>query len=431
MIQPEPKKIPGLRWYMAGMLCLASELNYLDRQTLSVLAQTIQDDLKISTTEYANITSAFLGSYAVMYAVSGRLVDWLGSRKSFLIFVTSWSVVNMLNAFARTATHFTIFRFMLGAAEPASFPAGIKASAEWFPLRERALAVGIFNAGTAAGSALAVPLISWIALTWNWRAAFVFGGVLGLLWVVVWALVYRLPREHSRLSAAELALIESDRIPGAAEPTPVPLRQLLGIRSVWGCVLARVLTDPISYFFFFWIPKFLQQERGFSLADIGKYSWIPFLAGAIGNVVGGALPRWLIGRGWSLNRGRKTVMFVASASMPLLCYLVTRVPDPGVAVALMTGMMFAHTLWLNVALPAEVLPPRVVGTVTGIGGCLGAAMGVITQQMIGWTVEHVSFTPVFAVCSVVHLTAFAGVCWLIGELGKIPEIPATGARAAV
>ena len=244
-LKPEPKKIPGLRWYMVGMLCLASELNYLDRQTLSVLAQTIQDDLNISTTEYANITSAFLGSYAVMYAVSGRLVDWLGTRKSFLIFVTSWSVVNMLNAFARTALHFTIFRFLLGAAEPANFPAGVKAASEWFPLRERALAVGIFNAGTALGSALAVPLISWIALTWNWRWAFVVGGALGLVWVAVWAVVYRLPRDHPRLSAEELALIESDRAADYVEPATVPLSRLLGMRVVWGCILARVLTDPV------------------------------------------------------------------------------------------------------------------------------------------------------------------------------------------
>ncbi len=408
---------------MVGMLCLASELNYLDRQTLSVLAQTIQDELHISTQEYANITSAFLGSYAIMYAVSGRLVDRLGSRRSFMIFVSAWSVVNMLNAFARTALHFTLFRFLLGAAEPANFPAGVKAAAEWFPLRERALAVGIFNAGTAAGSAIAVPLVSWIALTWGWRWSFVVGGALGLIWVAVWAVVYRLPRDHPRLGAAELALIEAGREAERPPAQPVSIKRLLAMREVWGCILARVLTDPISYFFFFWIPKFLQQERGFSLADIGKYSWIPFLAGAVGNIVGGAVPRWLVSRGWTLNRGRKTSMFVASLTMPVACFLITRVPDPAVAVGLMSVMMFCHTVWLNVALPAEVLPPHVIGTVTGLGGCLGAVAGVVTQQLIGWTVQNVSFTPVFAVCSVIHLIAFALVCYLIGELGKVREIP--------
>ena len=421
-MKSNPSKIPGLRWYIVVMLCLASELNYLDRQTLSVLAQTIQDDLKISTSEYANITSAFLASYAVMYFISGRLVDWLGTRKSFIIFVSSWSIVNMLNAFARTAMHFTIFRFLLGAAEPANFPAGIRATAEWFPMRERPLAVGIFNAGTAIGAALAVPIISWIAITWNWRWAFVFGGALGLVWVMVWSFVYRLPREHPRLSEEELALIESDRVPNAPPPKPVPMGRLLTMKVVWGCIIARVLTDPISYFFNFWIPKFLQQDRGFSLADVGYYAWIPFAAGAVGNILGGAIPRWLISRGWTLNRGRKLSMLVASGCMPLLCFAITRVPDPALAVALVTGMLLCHTIWLNVALPAEVLPPHVVGTVTGLGGCLGAVAGVVTQQLIGWTVEHMSFTPVFLVCSVIHLTGFALVCWLIGELGKIREV---------
>jgi ACS family hexuronate transporter-like MFS transporter len=233
--------------------------------------------------------------------------------------------------------------------------------------------------------------------------------------------VYRLPRDHPRITPEELAQIEGDRPSGETPPT-VPLRRLLGMREVWGCILARVLTDPISYFFFFWIPKFLQQERGFDLAGIGKYSWIPFVVGAVGNIAGGAIPRWLISRGWTLNRGRRTTMIVASLSMPFLCYALTHVPDPALAVALVSGMMFCHTLWLNVALPAELLPAHAVGTVTGFGGCLGALAGLLTQQAIGWTVQHVSFTPVFTVCSVVHITAFVIVGALVGEIGRIRNV---------
>src|SRR3954471_22160341 len=183
------RKIPGLRWYIVVMLCLASELNYLDRQTLSVLAKTIQDELHISTMQYAGITSAFLYSYTIMYAVSGRLVDWLGTRRSFIIFLSGWSVADILHAFARTARQFPFFPPLLGAAEPANFPAGVRAAAEWFPMRERPLAVGIFNAGTALGAALAAPLVAWIALTWHWRYAFVFGGVLGFVWVIAWTII--------------------------------------------------------------------------------------------------------------------------------------------------------------------------------------------------------------------------------------------------
>jgi ACS family hexuronate transporter-like MFS transporter len=425
-IKPETGfKVRGLRWYIVFMLCLASELNYLDRQTLSVLAKTIQDELHISTMQYANITTTFLICYMVAYAISGRLVDWLGTRKSFMIFVTGWSVANALHAFARTPVQFMVYRGLLGATEPANFPAGVRAAAEWFPMRERALAVGIFNAGTALGAAIAAPLVAWIALTWHWRYAFVFGGVLGLIWVVVWAIVYRLPRDHPWLRAEELALIESDR-PANTEPAPppptVPIRRILSRKEAWGCIVARILTDPISYFFIFWTPLFLQQERGFNLADIGKYSWIPFVGLTVGNICAGGIPALLMRRGWSLNRARKTVMFGAGCLMPICCLTVTQVPSAAMAVALITLAMFAHAAWGNVILPAEVFPPHVIGAVTGFGGALGSLVGALSQQAIGWTAQNIGFWPIFAVGSVVHLTGFALVCLLIGELGKVREI---------
>lgn len=197
------RPIKNLRWYIAGMLCLSSELNYLDRQTLSVLAATIQADLQLTDVDYSRVTSAFLISYTIMYAVSGKLVDILGTRRSFLIFVSSWSVANMLHGFARSASQLAFFRFLLGAAEPANFPGGVKAVSEWFPMRERALAVGIFNAGTALGGALAVPIVSFIALQWGWRWAFVGTGSLGFVWVAAWAAFYRLPQDHPRITAEE------------------------------------------------------------------------------------------------------------------------------------------------------------------------------------------------------------------------------------
>ncbi len=415
-------KIPGLRWYIVIMLCLASELNYLDRQTLSVLAQTIQDELGITTVEYANITSAFLLSYTIMYAVCGRLVDVLGSRWSFMIFVSGWSVANMLHAFARTAAQFSVCRFLLGAAEPASFPGGIRAVTEWFPLKERAMAVGIFNAGTAIGAGLAAPMVSWIALSWGWRYAFIVGGALGLVWVAVWAVVYNTPRKHRWLKAAELAYIEGDQDKSKAdEPKPkaIAIRTLLSDRRVWGCIAARMLTDPISYFFIFWTPKFLQQERGFDLASVGKYGWIPFVALAFGNLAGGAVPGWLMRRGWSLNRARKSTMFVASCTMPVALLSIITLPSAAAAVGMISVAMFAHAAWANMTLPAEVFPKHVVGSVTGFAGAFGGVAGILTQQAIGWTVQNVSFTPVFVVSALMHLAALALVSWLIGNLGEV------------
>lgn len=417
------RPIPNLRWYIAGLLCLASTLNYLDRQTLSVLADTIQRELHLTTVQYSHITAAFLISYTVMYAVSGRLIDVLGTRRGYLVFVSGWSVANMLHGLANTALQLSVFRFLLGATEPANFPGGVKAVSEWFPVRERALAVGIFNAGTALGAVAAAFVVPRIALAWGWRYAFVLTGAVGFVWVAVWAWSYRLPQAHPRLSETERQLILSgSQEEAGAKHSQVPLLQLLGMRETWGCVLARVLTDPISYFLFFWIPKYLQQERGFSLADVGKYVWIPYASLTLGNIASGAIPRYLIGRGWTVNRARKATMLAVSCIIPVCYLLVTRVSNPRLALCLIVGLMFGHSAWGNVILPAEVFPKRAVGTVSGFGGALGGLAGVVSQPIIGWVVQNISFAPVFAACSGAYLLAFLLVHLLIGELGTIREI---------
>jgi len=417
-------KIKGLRWYIVGLLCLATALNYLDRQTLSVLAKTIMEQLHISEMQYSYFTFAFLLSYTIMYAVSGRLVDILGSRKSFAVFVSGWSVANVLHAFARTALHFSIFRFLLGATEPANFPAGVKAVSEWFPVRERALAVGIFNSGTAIGSTLAAPLVALCTLAFGWRSAFVAGGILGAVWVVIWLFAYRLPREHPRLDPEELKLIEGDEPPAQGRPETVSIRRILGMREAWGCILARLFTDPLSYFFIFWIPLFLQKERGFDLKAIGMYGWIPYVASAIGNILGGAIPRYLIRCGWTLNRARKTVMFLASCLMPACFIMITIVPSPVWAVVLISIAMFCHAAWANITLPAEVFEKHVVGSVTGFGGAVGSLVSAVTMLFIGKTVTVTSFTPVFVIYSVLPMTAFILVWILVKDLGRIRKVSA-------
>ncbi len=421
MSLPSPvSKIRGLRWYIVVMLALASELNYLDRQALSVLAQTIQDELGFTTMEYSYITSAFLMSYTVMYLVSGRLVDWLGSKRSFSIFVSGWSFATMLHFFARTPFQFASCRFLLGATEPANFPAGVKAVSEWFPMRERALAVGIFNAGTAIGAGLAAPLVSVIALTLGWRWAFIITGGLGLLWVLVWRRVYHAPRDHPRLSSEERTLI-LDGQPADRPPEPMmPWKEILRSRATWACVAARMLTDPVTYFFIFWTPKYLQQEQGFNLADIGKFSWIPFVALALGNIVGGLVPNRLVKMGWTVNRARKSVMLVASLAMPVLCFSIARSQVPALALTYMSLAMFFHAAWANMTLPAEVLPSRAIGSVTGLAGAMGGVVGILSQTGIGWTVQNLSFTPVFAAAAFLHLTALAIVTLLIGKIGQRP-----------
>jgi len=415
---PSVRKIRGLRWYIAGALCLATALNYLDRQTLALLAGTLQQELGITTSQYGAITAAFLASYTIMYAISGRLIDRMGTQRGLTTFVSLWSVANACHALARTAREFALCRFFLGAAEPASFPASMRAVSEWFPVRERAMAVGIFNAGTAVGGGLAAPLVAWITLTFGWRYSFVAGGLLGLVWVGFWQLLYREPRQHPRLSTEELELIEETG-PPPPDRGPVPIGRILRLRETWGCLLVRLLTDQLSYFFLFWIPKFLQQERGFDLAAIGRLYWIPWVALGLGNLAGGAVPRWLIARGWSVDRARKSVMAVATGLIPASFIFITQVSSPAGAITLISIAMFSHGAWANITLPAEVFPKHVVGSVTGFGGALGSGMGAIVSLVIGRLLASISFTPLFLAYSAIPIVAFLLVLWLIKDLGRI------------
>ena len=413
-----------LRWRIAILLCLASQLNYLDRQTLSVLADTIQKEFRLSDADYSIITTVFLWTYAVAYFFSGYIVDLLGSRRSFLVFVSGWSLANMLHGLARSFTGLAVCRGFLAVMEPANFPAGIKAVSEWFPLRERALAVGVFNSGTALGNALAVPVAAFLTLRYGWRSAFVCTGALGLFWVVAWAMIYRLPAQHPRLAKEERQWIQGGQSQeSAAESNKASILQILRMRPAWGCMLARMLTDPISYFLFFWTPKYLQNDCGFDLKQVGMLAWIPFAALTAGNLFSGAMPRWLISRGWTLDKARKTTMLVDSIAMLALCYLVTKAPTPGTAVALLALVMFGHATWGNVTLPAEVFPSQMVGTVTGLGGCLGGLAGGVAQLIIGTVVMKYGYGPLFAVCSVMYLAALGAVQLLIGELGVIRKMP--------
>ncbi len=408
-------KIRGLRWYIAGLIGLATALNYMDRQTLSILWPTLQHDLGFSKSQYRYLPFWFLISYTIMYAVGGRLVDYLGARRGFAIFVSGWSLVDALHAFANKVWQFASCRFLLGVTEAGNFPAGIKAISEWFPVKERALAVGIFNAGTALGPAIAAPIITGVTLWLGWRYTFIAGAILSITWVLAWLLLYRTPQQHPCITAEELKMIEESQ--GPSNQQKVSVLNILRTREAWGCILARVFTDPISYFFVFWIPIFLQQERGFDLKAMGEYYWIPFVGLGLGNLAGGAIPGWLIRRGWTLNRSRKTVMFISSLIIPVSFIAIAFVPNRGSALACTTVAMFFHAAWANMTLPAEVFPKHVVGTVTGIGGAAGSLVSAVAMLAIGQTITVSSFTPVFIIYSALPMTAFILVCVFVRRLG--------------
>jgi ACS family hexuronate transporter-like MFS transporter len=415
-------KIKGLRWYIAFLLCLASALNYLDRQTLSVLIGTIKDDLGLTNASYGAINAWFLSSYGVMYAVSGRIIDHIGTRRGFMVFVSGWSLANMLHIFAASVGQFSFYRFLLGVFEPGSFTGGVRAVAEWFPMRDRALAIGIFNAGTAFGSMAAAPIVSVIAMQWGWRAGFLVTGALGFVWLAAWVFLYKLPKNHPNLTEEERTLILDGKSESTAVERPAPLSKLLRMRETWGCILVRALTDPISYFLLFWIPLYFQKRHGFDLKQIGMFVWIPFAAAALGNVFSGVMPRLLMNRGWELDKARKSTMGLMTCLLLVFCLAAPQIASPTLALILVAGMTFCHGGWSNITLPAEVFPKNAVATVTGLGGALGSWVSALSQLYIGSVVDAYGFTPIFLACAGLYPLALLLVFVLIGKLGVVRKI---------
>ena len=309
--------IPHFRWTICALLFLASTINYLDRQTLSVLKPHLQSVLHWSESDYGWIVFAFQFAYALMFTVAGLVMDWLGTRLGYALSITWWSIAAMAHALARGALSFGAARFFLGAGEAGNFPAAIKAVAEWFPKRERALATGIFNAGPTVGAVIAPPLVVWLTLRWGWREAFIFTGALGFIWLFFWVALYRLPREHPWITPGELEFIESgEGEEETATVTRIPWQKILAYRQAWGFILAKFMTDPIWWFYIFWLPSYLKQGRGFTLEEIGLFAWIPFLVSGVGSVAGGWLSGFFLKRGWPLSRARKTAMALCAFCMP-------------------------------------------------------------------------------------------------------------------
>jgi len=419
----KPIVIKSLRWKIAILLCLASALNYIDRNTLAILAPTIQKELNWSNVDYANITALFVLSYTIMYAISGRIVDWIGTRKGMAWSVGAWSLVTMLHALANSIGQFSVARFFLGVTESGNFPAGVKSISEWFPMKERALAIGIFTSGSSIGAALAVPIVSFVALIWGWRMAFVVTGLLGFIWLVAWLRYYYLPEKHAKITDDERKLILEDSKNTEAvqiASNSVSILKLLKKKESWGCFSARIFIDPVVYFLIFWIPKYLQDVHGFTLSEIGMTAWLPYLAMGFGTILGGWLPKFLIERkNWSLNRSRKTIMFIASIAIPVFCFSLSVKVSPVAAIFLISAIMLSHGLWSNITLPTEIYPRNVQATITGIGGTLGGLTSVITQKLIGISVGNHSYLPIFIFVGFAYIISFLLVHFLIGKLGTI------------
>ncbi len=404
-------RIAGLRWCIAGLLLVATIINYLDRQTLSVLAPELRDRFGMSNTDYSRVLFAFMLAYTFGQSATGRIMDRLGTRMGFSLAISFWSAATMLHAAARSAFHLGLCRFLLALGQAGNWPGGVKAVAEWFPPRERAFAVGLFNSGSCLGAVIAPPLVIWIALGWGWPAAFLLTGVLGFFWLAAWLTFYRLPDRHPWISAEELERI---RTPSTPQPQRKPPRwlRLLRLREVWGLVLARSLADPVWWFYVFWLPEYLKRERDFSLAMIGYFAWIPFLTAALGNFAGGALSGYLIRRGCQTLPARKTVMF-ASASVMLVGIPAVLTPDPVAALALISLATFAYSSWAAniLTLPSDLFPADTVASVSGLSGTGAGLGGMAFMLLVGWVLDRYGYVPVFTVAALMPLAAASLILW--------------------
>lgn len=409
-LKPSPPKWRNLRWWVAALLFLSTVINYLDRQILSILARTIQDDLRITDLQYSYVVQAFLFAYTVAYLFAGRLTDYLGTRVAMAAFVVWWSVAGMMTSLSRGLLSLGLFRFLLGIGEPGNYTAAPKAVSEWFPPSERGLVVGIYTAGATLGATIAPPLVASLSSHFTWRAVFLITGAAGLLWVVPWLWLYRRPEEHPRITDEELKHIQTSSTassPEAGLPSEGRWRHVLRRRETWILMFGRMITDPVWYFYLFWFPKYLTDARHLSLAEVGRIAWIVYLAADIGCILGGYLSGALIKRGVVPVRSRIWVMAVSALLLPL-SPLISSVPSPLMAVSIAAIAAFAHMSWLISlsTIIVDIYPKPLVGTVFGLVAAGSGFGGMISTGLVGRAVTFYSYAPVFLVMGFLHPIAY-------------------------
>src|SRR4051812_29771385 len=411
-------KIGHYRWTICALLFFATTINYIDRQILGILAPTLSREIGWNEQQFGDIVSWFTIAYALGFLVAGRVMDRIGTRKGFAASVTIWSLSAMSTAFARTTAGFSAARFALGLGESGNFPASIKTVAEWFPSRERALATGIFNAGSNIGAIITPLVVPWIALNWGWQAAFIISGSLGLIWLAFWLAIYRRPQEHPRVGEAELAHIRSDAVEPARR---IRWFELLRHRQTWAFAIGKFMTDPIWWFYLYWLPKFLDARYGVNLSKVAAPLIVIYLLADGGSVFGGWLSGAFIKRGWSVNAGRKTTMLIA-ALLILPTVFAPSATNMWVAVLIVGVAAAAHQWWsANIfTLSSDMFPKYAVGSVVGIGGFFGAAAGFLFQRATGWMLQSNGnhYTPIFVVCGLAYVSALLVIQVLAPRLVK-------------
>ncbi|HVE69722.1 MAG TPA: MFS transporter [Thermoanaerobaculia bacterium] len=409
-----PKK-GYVRWIVCTLLLFATTINYIDRQVLGILAPTLQKEIGWSEVQYGYIVTAFQAAYAIGLLVVGRVLDVVGTKLGFAVAIVFWSLAAMAHALVRTPFGFGFARFGLGLGEAGNFPAAIKTVAEWFPKRERALATGIFNGGSNLGAIIAPAIVPIIALTWSWQAAFVITGAIGFIWLFFWLWLYNPPEKHKSVTPGELLYIRSD---AEEAVTPIPWGRIIGKRQAWAFAIGKFLTDPVWWFYLYWLGKFLNEKHGVTLSKIGPPLIVIYVIADIGSIGGGWLSSRFIRNGWSVNKARKVAMLICALCVvpvvfaPLVSGLWTAVVLIGLAAA-------AHQGWsANIFTTAsDMFPKRAVGSVVGFGGMAGSIGGMLVATGTGWILQLTgSYNLVFAICAAAYLVALAIIHMMVPRL---------------
>lgn len=392
------------RWVICALLFFATTINYVDRQVIGILKPTLSAEFGWSETDYADIVFWFQAAYAIGLLTAGRIIDKIGIKWGYAIAVAVWSFFGMAHAAASSVATFALARFGLGLGEAGNFPAAIKATADWFPKKQRALATGIFNSGSNVGAIITPLMVPPIVLAFGWQAAFLITGALGFVWLAAWWAIYKSPEINPKVSPLELEFIRSDP---PEDDTPIKWRELLRHRQTWAFAVGKFLTDPIWWFFLFWLPDFFGKNYGLDLKTFGPPLIAIYLLADVGSIGGGWLSSALIKRGWSVNRGRKTAMLVCALCV-LPVSLAIYAENLFIAVAIIGLAAAAHQGWsANLfTLASDVMPRRAVASVVGIGGMAGAVGGMLMSKYAGYVLENVgSYTPIFLTIGSMYLIA--------------------------
>jgi ACS family hexuronate transporter-like MFS transporter len=415
---PENSHRTSYRWVVCALLFFATTINYIDRQVLGLLAPLLQKEIGWNEIEYGYIATAFTGAYAFGLLLVGRFIDKIGTRIGLALSITVWSFAAMGHALARSVLGFGIARFLLGLAESGNFPAAIKATAEWFPKKERALATGLFNSGANIGAVIVPLIVPWIVLTWGWQEAFIFTGLLGFIWLVFWIWFYEIPERHKKISPAELAYIRSDPIETVSEK--IPWFRLLKYRETWAFAVGKFLTDPIWWFYLYWLPKFLNERYGLDLAHLGPPLIVIYTMSSIGSIGGGWLSGAFISSGWSINRGRKTVMLICALLIVPIVF-ASAVPEWW-AVLLIGLATAAHQGWsANLfTTVSDMFPRRAVGSVVGLGGMAGSVGGMLIATAAGFILQFTgSYVSLFIMAGAAYVIALFVFNLLVPRIERI------------